>query len=574
MTSILGITLAITTVLVAIAFVLAYQFTKSQKQRWLQKFEPDHQPYTQCNIGYIDRDKITKKRLKEIQRTNLGVLFYGDDWARCVIGDRHTRDNVKVIDFNCHSELALLTLQSWMVNLPPLIRWTQGDRSYYFVATNALGMADDRKTQTLFAQLAPHFNGFTIYYGNPKPWVKRLTIFTLILTLCLAGNAIVTGWRLPFQVGVGFVDIAPSGDIFAASPTYLYRLDASGNLQDRYALKDFGITEGLADLHAIDRDQFLLADWQTGTLQRCQINQKSCQVLPNFQNNPSSDATFNRTLKLTVDRQRELIYATDTARHRLVALTLEGEEIESTRGGEMKLCFPNGITLSREGKVVIADTNNFRVVTWSVNNRGLELTPDRQIDFVRSPRPETVCIPSEQPREQNPIVRDINSLSSVAREYRIEGEPLALEVAQSGRVFPTFVEQDRLGFWWVLVGDRDLARDNILRFDSNWENPQRVALPGEANISRLAVGGDRVLITLPEQYDLRSISIDDFSVRSFGNQAFREALKAEQRSETYLRRSHQSSIAIALVGVLFLLGIVVWEQRQKFVDLVRLDPTL
>ncbi len=574
MTSILGITLAITTVLVAIAFVLAYQFAKSQQQRWLQKFEPDRQPYTQCKIGYIDRDKITRKRLKDIQRTNLGVLFYGEDWARCVVGDRTAKDNVKILDFDRDSQLTLLTLQSWMVNLPPLIRWTQGDRSYYFVATNALGIADDRKTQTLFSQLSPHFNGCTIYYGNPKPWVTRLTIFTLVLTLCLSGNAIVTGWRLPFQAGVGFVDIAPSGDIFAASPTNLYRLDASGNLQDRYALKNFGITEGLADIHAIDRNQFLLADWQTGTLQRCQLDQKSCQVLPNFQENLSSDSTFNRTLKLTVDRQRGLIYATDTARHRLVALTLEGEEVESTRGGEIKLCFPNGITLSGEGKVVIADTNNFRVVTWSVNERGLELTPDRQIDFVRPPRPNTACIPSEQPREQNPIVRDINALSSVDREYRIEGEPVALEVAQSGRVFPTFVEQDRLGFWWVLVGDRDLSRDNILRFDPNWENPQRVALAGEADIYRLAVGSDRILVTLPEQYDLRSISLEDLTVSSFGDKAFRDALKAEERSEIYLRRSHQSSIAIALFGVLFLLGIVVWEQRQKFVDLVRLDPTL
>lgn len=550
-------------------FVFLYRWKKGQ-QDWLQKFAPQNKQYTRCHLGYIDRDRIANKNVnaKKIQGITTAMLFYGENWARCAIFDNNCQDRVKVLDFDGNSQLALLTLHSRIFNLPPLIRWIQDDRSYYFVATYPIGMMDVGKTKTLFAELAPHFHGREIHYGKPKPWVKQLALFILAIVLCFVANALFTGYHLPFQTGVEFVDIAPSGDIFVVSPKNLYHLDASGRLQNRYVLQDLGIKQGIADIQASDRHEIFLADWNTGSIQRCQLHRQNCQPLSSF------NTTFAGTFKLKVDRQHELIYATDTARHRLVTLTMDGEEIESTRSWEILLCFPHGIALSREGKVVVADSNNFRVVTWSVNRQGLELTPEQQIDFVQSPRSHTKCIPSEKPSPRNPLFREFQTLFRGNRNDGTQAHPIALDVAQWGRAFPTSIEQDRFGFWWVLVGDRNLARDNVLRFDSNWENPQRVKLSGQAEISHLAVGRDRVFITLPKQYNLLSISMDNLRFQSFGDRAFQKAMQDEQRAEFDLYQSYLWSLVFASFGFILLIFLAFWETQQKLLDLARLDPTI
>ncbi|MEB3885025.1 hypothetical protein [Lyngbya sp. CCY1209] len=50
------------------------------------------------------------------------------------------------------------------------------------------------------------------------------------------------------------------------------------------------------------------------------------------------------------------------------------------------------------------------------------------------------------------------------------------------------------------MGDGNFARDNLLRFDRNWENPPKIPLPGNPDISDMAVSEDRVLLTVPEAY--------------------------------------------------------------------------
>jgi sugar lactone lactonase YvrE len=164
----------------------------------------------------------------------------------------------------------------------------------------------------------------------------------------------------------------------------------------------------------------------------------------------------------------------DTVRHLLVVLTADGKLLESTRGGEIKLRYPNGIAIANSETLAVADSNNFRILTWSTNPLGIELTPDRQVDFVRNPK------------SKNP--------------YISESQKRAIPVADEGRIYPVFVEFDDRGFWWVLVGDGNFARDNLLRFDRNWENPPKIPLPGNPDISDMAVSEDRVLLTVPEAY--------------------------------------------------------------------------
>ena len=233
-------------------------------------------------------------------------------------------------------------------------------------------------------------------------------------------------------------------------------------------------------------------------------------------------------------------------------MTADGKLIETTQGGEIKLCYPNGITIANSETIAVADSNNFRVITWAKNPQGTELAPNQQIDFVRTPQPQDKCELRDSPRDPN----------------------ITLSVADEGRVFPVFVEIDNRGFWWVLVGDGDFSRDNLLRFDRDWENPQKIPLPGNPDISHMAVTEDRVLLTIPDNYEIWSISLDDLSVDFFGNERFQQAMYEAQQFENYLRRFYYGSLGVAIAGVIILLGVVAWEQRRQAIVFLSLDPTL
>ncbi|NEO25822.1 MAG: hypothetical protein F6K03_02710 [Kamptonema sp. SIO4C4] len=562
--------------LILILSVIVYLAEIWRRQRnWLKKFAPDSPDMQQCTVGYITQNNIAQEHPKAIRDTIPGILQYDQNQIRCLIPYDEGRE-VKTFEFDRQSHLALLTVQSWIAQFPPLLRLlnSEENQTYYFVATNTFGFPDTRKTQQLFQKLASHVPSRHHHYGQSPRWVTPMVIFTLVATVCIVGSAFYSGSQAALSEGPGFVEVTNSGDVFTTTRHSLYHLDAQGNLQNRYSLPEMGIKEGITDLHALNRNQLLLADWQTGTIQLCQLNQPTCNPLPAFQGNSSEAWQFQRAIKFVVDRKNSLIYATNTAQHSLVALTLDGNKVEQTRGQNTLLCYPNGITLSRQGKLAIADSNNFRILTWSRNRQGLALTPDQQVDLVQSPRPQTECTPQDKPKADNPIQRHLNAFFSVPQEYDLQGNPISLPVAEEGRVFPTFVEQDYLSFWWVLIGDRSFSRDNVLRFDANWENPLRINFPDQKDIAHMAIGTNQVLLALPEHYLIRSISLDDLSVRSFGKEDFQQALQEEQQSKWLLQVFYYAGILIAGLGALLLLVLALWEQRQKAIALARLDPTL
>lgn len=523
-------------------------------RQWLKRFAPEDDSIRQCIVGFISQNRIGDFKRKTAVETTPGILQYGRNRARYLIpydGDSRATE----FNFDRDSRLHLLIAKPWVVQfVPPLIRFVNPgeNRSYYFAGINLFGFPNSRKTRKIFGQLAREFDGQTLPYNQPPPPVRPALNVTFLAILFLVTGAIVSGYKLGIARGPGLIDVAPTGDVFAADKDYLYHLDVRGNLQNQYVLQTLGIRDVVTDIDAVDRDRVLLGDWQTGTIKTCRLDQKICEPLPAFQEKNSEKFRFVNTFKFARDRQNDLIYATDTVRHLLIVLTADGKPIEIIQGGDIKLCYPNGITIANSETIAVADSNNFRVITWETNPQGTELTPNRQIDFVRTPQPQEKCEFRDSPRDPN----------------------LTLSVADEGRVFPVFVDIDNRGFWWVLVGDGDFSRDNLLRFDRDWENPQKLQLPGNLDISHMAIAEDRVLLTVPEAYEIWSISLDDLSVGFFGNEAFQQSMYEAQQFQVNLRRFYYGSLGVAIAGVIILLGVAAWEQRRQAIALLDLDPTL
>ena len=389
--------------------------------------------------------------------------------------------------------------------------------------------------------------------------ISRSLIFKnlagLILVLVILGNSLYSGVQLGLSSNpTSVIGADPAGHTLLI--TYeddLYYLDAQGTLQETYHLPDFQVQGELIDLQTLSDRSFLVANWQEGIIQNCHLDEQTCQPLPAFTGLTPVTSPFERSFRFVADPDQNLIYVTDTARHGLVILNQDGEVLQTTRGEDPLLCFPNGIRLSNAGNLAIADSNNFQIVIWSRNAEGLDPTPEAEMATVQEPRPQTHCFP----------------------EYRQSGRAIALPVAEEKRVIPKFVEQDAQGFWWVLLADHALSRDNLLRFDENWENPRNIQLPAVKPIDHMALVNQQILLSVPEEYQVLSVSTEDLSVTPFGDEAFQNQLDEWRRSREQLTWYYRAGLAISVLGLILITrGLKPQIRREQMADLARLDPSL
>lgn len=551
---------------------LVYLFWK-QRQQFLQSRASLKKGINHCLVTYVEPTQFGNFP-RFMSTGTIAALEYDDNHVCCLI--KKPKASLQTIEFDTNTNVILFQPQSSLIKFTTLIKFTPKlsyqtsvpPPSYYFAAINALGQTDPKKTKQLFAQIEPLFKVTAVKRVKQKPWSNVFAYLVIIAAIGSIIIAINSGFRAALYHGPTLVATTNRGEVVTASSHYLYQFDTQGHVQNRYPLEGLGIKE-LTDIHALDSNHVLIGDWERGIIQRCQLDQNRCQPLPRFNSNSANFFPFKGTFKFVLDPQHNLIYATDTGEHRLRVLDQDGREIEQTRGKDLLLCYPNGITISNEGKLVVADTNNFRLLTWSTNSQGLNLTPDQSIDMIQSPRPETRCTPIEQPPSQISLVKRFSSLFEPAIEYDVNGDAIALNPARRGRVFPVFVQQDNQGFWWVLIGDKNLERENLLRFDSNWQNPIRIDLPDSTNSFYIAVGSDQVILTQPSHYRLLSVSLTDLTVHPFGDDKFEAMMQQEQKAKEKLSRLYLFSLFVPIFGLVGLAVLAIFDFQQQWTDMMK-----
>ncbi|MEQ8539825.1 MAG: hypothetical protein RIB93_20540 [Coleofasciculus sp. D1-CHI-01] len=544
-----------------------------KRQQFIQKRADLKNGMNHCLVTYIEPTKFGDFP-RFMSTGTIAALEYDDNHVRCLI--QKPKVPLQTIEFASNTNVTLFHPKSSLIKFTTLIKFTPkpsyktpvSPSSYYFAAINALGQTDQNKTKQLFAQIEPLFKTTGVKMVKQKRWIN---VFAYLFIIAAIGGIIIaidSGSRAALYHGPTLVATTNQGEVVTASSHYLYQFDTQGQVQNRYPLEVLGI-KNLTDIHALDPNQVLIGDWERGNIQRCQLDQNRCEPLPRFQSNLANSSPFQGAFKFVVDPQHDLIYATHTGEHRLLVLDQDGREIEHTRGKDLLLCYPNGITLSNEGKLVVADTNNFRLLTWSTNSQGLNLTPDQSIDMIQAPRPETSCIPIEQAPSQIPLVKRFNSVFDPVIEYDVNRDAIALNPARQGRVFPVFVQQDNQGFWWVLIGDKNLVREDLLRFDSNWQNPIRIDLPDSANNFNIAVGSDQLILTQPSRYRLLSVSLTDLTVQPFGDDRFEAMMQQEQKVKAKLWRFYLFSLFVPVFGLVGLGVLAIFDFQQQWTDMIK-----
>ncbi|GAB4295559.1 MAG: hypothetical protein Kow0096_12490 [Thiohalomonadaceae bacterium] len=296
----------------------------------------------------------------------------------------------------------------------------------------------------------------------------------------------------------------------------LYHADGNGALQDAATLASLGLPAAVSHL-AVMPDALLVAEGRRGTVQRCDLPRRTCVELARIPLPPKG-----ATLALAHAPQETRFYVADSARHELHAWGLDGKhQYRLTIAGGLK--YPNDLAWLGAGQLLVTDTNHHRVLVIEDQGRG---------------RSRVV----QQVEAANPL-------------------------GSFGNTWPTAAARDGAGRVWAVNSNGLLQNGEIIVFDAAGTARQRIALAGAADPIALAPLPQAMLVLDHDHYRLQAVSLEDFSVRDFGDDAVQGALRALQA-----RRGHWQQIRYFSLGMMVLFGLLGalagyldWQARRRLV---------
>lgn len=438
--------------------------------------------------------------------------------------------------------------------VPNMVRLHHDGQSHYLIVLKGLGV--DKKGTRLLHETLMRMGLAPGSAPRPTRRLRSALGFAALLVVAASALAVWTAFQAAPIDAPQVLAQTPAGDVLAASPRVLYRFDGEGRLLGRVSLKDLGIQDGISDLEALDEATLLVADHDAGVIKRCELEAAMCELLPAFS---TGERPLLRTFQFARDPQTGHLFVADTARHRLSELDEHGKLVDKIAGVET-LCFPNSPFLA-EGRLYVNNTNHHALVHWEI---GSWSSPVSQ-PTVAEGRSKVLCPPAVESEWG----------AFFARERLGDERARPHEIGRCGRVWPIAAGQDHAGHWWVLNGGANLARGDLLMFDSDLVTPRlRVQLPDDADPVDLLVRDDDLLVTDIASASIRRIGLDGNLLPDFGNATFSAAL-AEQRA----RLDRLELMRWATIGFLLILLIVgliflfVW-QRRRINDILACDPAL
>jgi hypothetical protein len=332
--------------------------------------------------------------------------------------------------------------------------------------------------------------------------------------------------------------LSPDGRVVVVENRYLQVLDADGVRTESVPLARLGIDGFVRDLHFANDGRLYIADESRG-IRRCRTDGWTCNTLTY---EPGVAAPL-RTYKFALDESAGRILVTDAARHQISVFTMDGQHVHTTRGEATPLCFPNAIVIDWDGLVLVADTNNHRVVAFDPAIE-TQLRPRWSLYTADVYGSERTCHNTSRL-----LPEKSDAWLSRALDFDMTGSPKAIGVAAPGRVWPTEVKRDRRGRLWVINARGDMSFATLLRYETRHAAPDAIELGEGSDPTALLALEDAMIVADFFGFALLKIGADG-RAQSFARGEYADEL--EQKRERYARaRSVRKLCVGALSASLF-----------------------
>lgn len=337
--------------------------------------------------------------------------------------------------------------------------------------------------------------------------IKNILAVTVI-TGILAGTAVIS-WTSSEEMDISFpsaLSELPNGNIAIATRNDLLIATDTGVLLQRYNLHEQGLLEQVSSMDALPSGELLLAESREGLIYRCNINPWQCKVLIK-PNDISLDPLAN-TSSIKVDDNNQLIYVTNPWSQRVDKYDFNGGYVGVLEVDGKGLLYPNGIDLTAEGQVAIADTNHFRIVVLD------EQKPSGKFEF--------------------PTVRYPTRVLNVQRN------------------------------WWVIEANEMFLSGDIVVYNADGARIQKVKLDNKGvPVDFIKTKSGLILAAMQDDVAIIAVEPDGVHQALFESKGLNEYFDDVRAEQANLKRLQE--VAWLIIGVSGLLALIVLslEYRKK-----------
>jgi hypothetical protein len=308
---------------------------------------------------------------------------------------------------------------------------------------------------------------------------------------------------------------AAGGTVWVSSHGHLHELDAHGGRLRRVGVQALGLPHPVLHLHAVGRDEVLVAAGEPTRVHRCHVGEVRCRA---------ADAgyierfgRFKNTVWMAANADGSRIVLSDNAAHRLALLDGQGRLLASAGDGIGRFHYPGQPVWMPDGTVWLASSDHHRV-------ERIDVAADR--------------------------------IGEPLQAVRLRGAAPPLK----GRTWPMALAPVDDGALWVLVKHNMMTRGGLVRMQADGGFDAEASLPASADASAVTRLGDALVVADLGSRALLRMTLDGKDARPFGDPAIRAELRQHaaevERWEWYQQLAMWTMIGLPIVGigVLLLLG--------------------
>lgn len=148
------------------------------------------------------------------------------------------------------------------------------------------------------------------------------------------------------------------GQIYIISDRTAYVFDGGGVRRETIALSKFGIRGDVSDFLPMPGGDWLLADAENAQIKRCNPKGGDCLLLSD--RIAATIGKLKSPIRLTLDESTHRLFIADGGNHRLVALRLNGDVLDTSNPGADPFKSPAQIHVDGE-RLLVADSRNRRL---------------------------------------------------------------------------------------------------------------------------------------------------------------------------------------------------------------------
>lgn len=528
-------------VLLLVVFVVALLRAAQRRSALRKKFGKQFQGAT-ATVALCAHESDLSGTPKQLLQAAKGFALLRRDGASFV-GSRFSADETLDFARALGWRVSFLPANALAISLPDMVRVANADDAYFLMGLGALDQPSKAATKKLYADLQRCLERRQGAQASPNS-SPPILLAAFALLLAAVGVMLYASVQGSKPLGPQILARGPNGSVLSATEDALLHFSADGSVLNAVPLSTFGFNQGVAGLRALPDGSILAGDFAEGSIKRCAADGSNCTPLQAF---ATSNFRFRGGFSFELNPGGDSIFASDSGRHRMMKISLgDGGVLDEYRGDDSRsLCFPNALRILDDGRLLAADTNNFRILEWPSSQTWPEPAPVAH-SMVESPPIQYGCKRNDREGHGNPEL-------DRALDYSIVGNPQALTGLNFNATWVAQFDHSADGRWWVVFNADNVRRGNVGILDANWSLQKVLDLPVSADPWDVLTFGDGALVADPVAAKIYRFNASGLQISDFGGKALADYLapaKARNKMIGIARIAAPCVMALIIVSLL------------------------